>query len=501
MSTTIESAEPRSAKSSRMLEENPPNARRTMEALRELGYDSYSSILDILDNCIDAHATKIDIEIGEEKGDIVITIDDDGTGMDKETLSEALRLGSDTEREAGDLGKFGMGLVTASIGLSQQVEVLTKENEGRLLFGGFDLEQIATENRFVKWVGPAAREQIASFLREKGTRVRLSKTDRISNRNATTFANTLRPRVGQVFRKFLKSGTTIRVNGRAVEPIDPLMLSDPKTLLVLDTEIEVDGKGSAILRVVDLPDFGAAGNKSAGIIPQNSGFYIIRNNREIMEAHTFDFYKKHPDFSHFRAELSFDGSLDAHFHTDVKKMTIHPSQSFLDKLRQATQALITESGRQGRARANVDKGQIDHSTAEANITRRAPLIPKPKALIERRMPRGRKGIHPSGDGEKPRTPHVTNLKTVSGLKVAFNEGDYGEQSPFYLVKQEGRTITVTYNREHPFWREFLEHAADAKVVAILDYLVFAMANSELLVPEQANIVKTNVNATLVGLLV
>src|SRR6266480_5742546 len=500
MSTTIESAEPRSAKSSRVLE-NPPNARRTMEALRELGYDSYSSILDILDNCIDAHAAKIDIEIGEQKGDIVITIHDDGCGMDEETLSEALRLGSDTEREAGDLGKFGMGLVTASIGLSQSVEVLTKEVDGPALCGGFDLEQIAAENRFVKWIGPATKEHAASFPRPKGTRVRLSKTDRISNRNATTFANTLRPRIGQVFRKFLKSGVTISVNGKPVDPIDPLMLSDPKTRLVLDTEIAVDGKGSAILRVVDLPDFGAAGNKAAGIIPQNSGFYVVRNNREIMEAYTFDFYKKHPDFSHFRAELSFDGLLDAHFHTDVKKMSIHPSQSFLDKLRQATQGLITESGRQGRARANVDKGQIDHSTAEANIIRRAPLIPKPKALIERRTPRGQKGTHPSGDGHKVRTPHITNLKTVSGLKVAFNEGDYGEQSPFYLVKPEGRTITVTYNREHPFWREFLEHASDPKVVAILDYLVFAMANSELLVPEQARVVKANVNATLVGLLV
>ena len=56
MTTAIESAEPRSAKSSRVLE-NPPHARRTMEALRELGYDSYASILDIIDNCIDAHAT------------------------------------------------------------------------------------------------------------------------------------------------------------------------------------------------------------------------------------------------------------------------------------------------------------------------------------------------------------------------------------------------------------------------------------------------------------
>jgi hypothetical protein len=123
-------------------------------------------------------------------------------------------------------------------------------------------------------------------------------------------------------------------------------------------------------------------------------------------------------------------------------------------------------------------------------------------LIEKRAPRERKGTHPTnGTGEKPRTPHVTHLRTISGLKVEFDEGDYGEQSTFYFVNQVGRTITVTYNREHPFWREFLEHASDPKVVAILDYLVFALANSELLVPEQASIVKTNVNATLVGLLV
>jgi Histidine kinase-, DNA gyrase B-, and HSP90-like ATPase len=498
--STIESAEPRSAKSSSVLE-NPPHARRTMEALRELGYDSYASILDIIDNCVDAGAKVIKVEIGEHKGDIILTIDDDGCGMDEETLSEALRLGSDTEREVGDLGKFGMGLVTASIGLSQSVEVLTKEADGPLFYGGFDLEQIAAENRFVKWIGSATKEQAASFDHTKGTRVRLSKTDRISNRNPTVFANTLRPRIGQVFRKFLKSGIAITVNGRPVEPIDPLLLSDAETRLILDTEIEVDGNGSAIVRVVDLPDYGSAGNIAAGIIPQNSGFYIVRNNREIMEAHTFGFYKKHPDYSHFRAELSFDGSLDAHFHTDVKKMTIFPSQSFLDKLRQATQALITESGREGRKRANAEKGQIDHSAAEANITRRASLIPKPEALVEKRRPRAHKGTHPTGNGNKHRTPHVTHLRTISGLKVAFDEGDYGEQSPFYFVSQEGRTITVTYNREHPFWREFLEHASDPKVVAILDYLVFAIANSELLVPEHANIVKTNVNATLVGLLV
>ena len=472
-----------------------------MEALREMGYDSYASILDIIDNSIDAQATEIHVDITEQKGDVVISIQDDGCGMDEDTLSESLRLGSDTEREPGDLGKFGMGLVTASIGLSQRVEVFTKEAEGTLLYGGFDLEEIAEKKRFVKWITKGTFDDEARFGKSKGTLLRLSKTDRISNRNTTTFANTLRGRIGQVFRKFIKAGTKIEVNGNPVEAIDPLMLNLKETKLVLDTEILVDGKAAATIRVVDLPDFGQAGNTAHGIIPQNSGFSIVRNNREIMDAHTFEFYKKHPDFSHFRAELSYDGSLDAFFHTDIKKMSVHPPQSFLDRLRQATQGLITESARQGRSRANVARGQVDHSAAEANITRRAPLIPKPKALVEKRSAGGKRESHSRGNGERTRTPHVANLRTVSGFKVLFNEGDYGEQCPFYLVKQEGRTITVTYNREHPFWREFVEYGNDAKVVAILDYLVFAMANSELLVPEQASIVKSNINSTLIGLLV
>lgn len=494
-------ASPTSGTAVQQLIDNPPNPRRTIEALREMGYDSYSSVLDLIDNSIDAQAKKILVGIAEEKGDILITIADDGCGMDEDTLSEALRLGSDTDREEGDLGKFGMGLVTASIGLSRSVEVYSREEGGALYNGGFDLDVIAEKNQFVKWVGKTNNIEAAAMVGPKGTVVRLSKTDRISNRNPREFANILRKRIGQVYRKFLKAGLKVEVNGSPVEPTDPLMLQDPNTKLVLETEIEVGESGKATLRVVDLPDLGQAGNKAHGIIPQNSGFYILRNNREIMESVTFDFYKKHPDFSHFRAEVCFDGTMDLTFHTDVKKMTINPPQGFMDRLRQATMALITESGRQGRRRANVERGEIDHSMAEANIMRRSQLIPKPKALVERRAAAKKKGSHPKTNGDKTRTPHVTDLKTISGLNVVFNEGNYGEQSPFYLVKQEGRSIVVTYNREHAFWRELVEHATDAKVVATLDYLVFALANAELLVPEQANIVKSNVNATLIGLLV
>jgi hypothetical protein len=471
-----------------------------MDALREMGYDSYASVLDIIDNSVDAQATHVKVTVEENSGDIVITILDNGSGMDRDTLSEALRLGSDTERDTEDLGKFGMGLVTASIGLSRRVEVVTREAQGDHLYGAIDLDDIAAQNKFIKQLDVLKADASKLLGTDTGTRIVLTKTDRISNRHTTTFGNVLRRRIGQAFRRFLKSGLIIEVNGKVVEAVDPLLLGHPNTQLVLDTELEVDG-GTVSLRVVDLPDLGQAGNREFGIISQNSGFYILRNHREIAEAETFDFYKKHPDFSHFRAEIAFDGSLDAVFHTDIKKMTIHPPQGFLDKLRQATQGLITESARQGRQRANVERGQVDHLTAEANITRRAPLIPKPPALVEQRKTRSAKGSRQAREGQQGKSPHVTNLRTVSGLKVLFEEGDYGEQGQFYLVRQAGHTITVTYNREHPFWRELVEHADEPKVIAILDYLVFALANTELLVPEQASVVKANVNTTLIGLLV
>jgi len=490
MSTSI-SASARPSLPKVLFRDNPPNARRTIEALRELGYDSYASVLDLIDNCIDAQASNVAIIVSEERGDIQIVIEDDGMGMDEETLDEALRLGSETQHEAGDLGKFGLGLVTASIGLSRRVEVFSRELDGQLFYGGFDLDEIVKQNRFSKWVQPLSDVKLLSNT--KGTQIRLSKTDRISNRNVSTFSSTLRKQVGQVFRKFLKAGLKIRVNGKLVEAIDPLMLADPETKLILETEIEVTEGVTAVIKAVDLPDYGQAGNRDRGIIAQNSGFYILRNNRQIMEARKFDFYKEHPDYTHFRAEILFDGAADPFFHTDVKK-------SFLDKLRQATMGLITESGRQGRRRANARRGEIDHSVAESNITRRAPLIPKPKALLEKREARAKKGSSPARTGDGSRTPHITDLKTVSGLKVLFEEGNYGE-GPFYVVRQEGKTIKVAYNREHPFWRELVEHAAEPKVVATLDYLVFALANAELLVPEQARIVKENVNTTLVGLLV
>ena len=488
---------------------SPPNAKRTMEALREMGYDSYASIMDLIDNSIDAGASQIAITVREDKDDIVIAIYDDGSGMNEETLREAIRLGSDTERQSGNLGKFGMGLVTATIGLSKKVEVITyledvdgqTSLQGPALYASFDLDEIAEKNEFMGHVGKASAGQISHLAYSKGTTIFLSKTDRISNKDTKTFADTLRLRIGRVFRKFIDSAVEISVNGIKSESVDPLMLAHKDTRLLHKTNIEIDGEGEFSIKAVEVPDWGQAANAKAGINSQNSGFYVVRNNREIMAAQNFGFYKKHGDYSHFRAELCFDGTMDSVFHTNISKMSIHLEQKIKDRLREEVQGLIASCGVSGKRRMNATKGGLDHSIAESNIKKRATLIPKPLTLVEKRKRKKAKGSHETGAGERERIPHATHLKTRNGLEAKFEEANYGKQGPFYEVDQKGKQVIITYNREHPFWRELIEHQENMRVVAIIDYLVFSLAMTEFFVPEEAELVKLNMNSTLVGLLV
>jgi len=87
--------------------ENLPNPAKLLDSLRSTGYDNYNAIMDIIDNCIDADAQNIWINIGGKADKLIITIADDGKGMNYEILNQALKLGSETEKEINsDLGRL-----------------------------------------------------------------------------------------------------------------------------------------------------------------------------------------------------------------------------------------------------------------------------------------------------------------------------------------------------------------------------------------------------------
>ena len=100
-----------------MRKEIPPNANSLIMSMRSLGYSLNNAVADIIDNSISAKATKIDIICSWDNQEPFVEIKDNGIGMTSEELEEAMRLGSKNplhERDKEDLGRFGLGLKTAS---------------------------------------------------------------------------------------------------------------------------------------------------------------------------------------------------------------------------------------------------------------------------------------------------------------------------------------------------------------------------------------------------
>jgi HSP90 family molecular chaperone len=107
-----------------------PNPKSTINSYRSFGYNLSTAIADIIDNSISANADEIRLEYKWNGQDSFISISDNGTGMNKEELVMAMTPGSkDPEeiRSEKDLGRFGMGLKTASFSQCKRVSCVTKK--------------------------------------------------------------------------------------------------------------------------------------------------------------------------------------------------------------------------------------------------------------------------------------------------------------------------------------------------------------------------------------
>lgn len=175
-----------------------PNAAKTIESLRHLTYTNTTALADIVDNSLDAKANIVNIGIDTEKQEV--TIMDDGYGMSLGVMHEAIKLGSDTNKEQNELGRFGMGLVTAGISIARRIEVYSKQEGEELKMVCLDLDKIAETD---KWIAeecePSADLKKAFGVRRSGTIIRLTKADNLAHGVVGNAKNEL----SRVFRKFL----------------------------------------------------------------------------------------------------------------------------------------------------------------------------------------------------------------------------------------------------------------------------------------------------------
>jgi hypothetical protein len=488
---------------------NLPNAAILMSSLRHLGYSNHSAIADLVDNSIDADAQNIAIEVARDQGDFVISILDDGIGMDEAILDEATKLGSDTERNvASDLGLYGMGLITASISIGRRLQVITKAIGGSdVLISVSDLDEIVATNSFVKHQAPAGEpEQVLleeAYRRndieppESGTMVQISKADGMHYTSTGHFVNSLKKQLAQTFRHYLAAGKSIKVNGELLEPVDPLHLDLDGVKVFSDDTYEFtvkDDDGSEHvekfrLKMVVLPDFGIDGNEERGFNIKRQGFYVLRNNREIAEAATLGLFVKHGEFNLFRAELSVPATMDSALGVNFMKREVKPTQALSDKLREVTAGqLKTIRSQRKRKLVKNDPKTSQHDEAARLITSKSHLLVKPKAEIEKRSKRTatEEDRRRQKNGEDP--TKTRNLKkkqlTPDDLRCRFEQLSLGEGGQIFEAYQEGRTIIVQWNVDHPFYQRFVvQNQGDDGLVTAVDFFIWAWASAELMVYE------------------
>ncbi len=115
-----------------------PNPQYLIKSIAEQGYSLETAFADLIDNSISAEANNIEILTDTTSG-FMVFITDNGIGMTKEQLIESLSIPSsdlDNEREVKDLGRFGLGLKTASFSQTRNLTVLSKK-EGDKKYNGF----------------------------------------------------------------------------------------------------------------------------------------------------------------------------------------------------------------------------------------------------------------------------------------------------------------------------------------------------------------------------
>ncbi len=164
----------------------PPFAPVLLESMRAIGYDAPAAVADLIDNSITAGARNVSIRFDPGRPQAVAILDD-GTGMSREELHAAMRHGSRSpsdERHANDLGRFGLGLKTASMSQCRRLTVLTKR-QGRIHGMMWDLDDVARAKDWLAGVLEPADVGAVPFVgewrgRANGTLVVWEKLDRLA---------------------------------------------------------------------------------------------------------------------------------------------------------------------------------------------------------------------------------------------------------------------------------------------------------------------------------
>lgn len=337
----------------RITHEVTPSASRLTNSLRDLGYDLPTAVAELVDNSISAGAERIDIDFEYRGHDSFILVSDDGHGMTAAEVTEAIRLGTRRTYCDSDLGRFGLGLKTASLSQARRLTVVSRRAPQRRWISKrtLDLDYIERVDRwevFEPTDYEAAADGLSRLQEGPGTVVGLEKLDRLfegvdpdsgwGERRLIKSAEAVAAHLGVIFHRFIEGTAssrriTILVNGSKIGPWNPFAPTEERTQKLAPRYFSLrdvnDRPHSVTLHPYVLPpraQFSSRAEFERLSGPKHwnrqQGLYIYRGDRLVQVGgwsglRAFDEHTKLA-----RAALQFPRSLDHQFKINVAKMRV-----------------------------------------------------------------------------------------------------------------------------------------------------------------------------------
>lgn len=431
----------------------PPKAAAMVESLRGLGYSTWTALADLIDNSIAAGADKVDVSFRWPDSGAIITVTDNGRGMTPTELDVAMRLGERSpldNREAHDLGRFGMGLKTASFSQCRRLTVASRTVASYDCLR-WDLDVLA-ESSGDGWYmleGPAEGSEL--HLRHldglsSGTVVLWEQLDRVvtSGFNKQEFldlVDRVEQHLAMVFHRYLgghRRRLSLSLNGNPVEAWDPFLISDPATysspvdrIPTAVGDIELQGHVLPHKDRLNEAEHRNAGGPDGWTAQQ--GFYVYRNERLLVDGDWLGLgrnraWTKEQAHQLARIRVDIPNSADYDWKIDVRKSVARPPVyirqrliALAEDIRERARRVFAHRGQAvrigevpikqawrsehfgGNIRYRIDE---DHTVVRAVLDSAGDLEPQVRAMlrvIEETVPIQRIWLDSSESHESPRT--------------------------------------------------------------------------------------------------
>lgn len=385
-----------------------PEASSMIETFRAIGYNIETAVADIVDNSISANAKNIWINFEWKGAETWLSIKDDGSGMDNEELIQAMRPGSKNpleDRSNKDLGRFGLGLKTASFSQARKLTVISKKKEHDTVFWTWDLDYVHnTSNWHLINLMPAGFSTKALDKLPSGTLVIWNEIDRVvrhlkqddkSLDKFLTIMEQVKKHLAMVFHRFIESKKVkIFFQDCEIKPWNPFLIEEKATQLFPEEPLH---NGKVILKGFVLPHKSrineeiykeAEGTKGWN---EHQGFYIYRNERLLLAGDWLGMFRKEEHYKLVRIQIDLPNSLDAEWQIDIKKSVARPPLIYRDQIRAYALRVRAQGVEVYRHRGKTiqrTSGQqfvplwIDHKRANKwyyKINREHPILGKIKA--------------------------------------------------------------------------------------------------------------------------